>query len=147
MRMRLYLAAKYSRREELNGYAADLRELGHIVECRWLSEEHDLPLGAPAEDGIRFALDDIEDIRKAHGLIAFTEEPGKPGAGRNRGGRHVELGIALGSKMPVFVVGWRENVFCYLPEVTFFRTWSDAMDYFLELRMEGYRSNTPEPSS
>lgn len=127
--MRLYLAAKYSRRDELNRYAEDLRGLGHVVNCRWLSE-HDLPVGAPPEGGLRFALDDIEDIRAADLLIAFTEEPGKPGAGRNRGGRHVELGIAIGRGMPVYVVGWRENVFCYLPEVIFFETWPEALRFF-----------------
>ena len=34
--MRIYLAARYSRLEELTGYADDLRAIGHRVEARWL---------------------------------------------------------------------------------------------------------------
>lgn len=35
--MRIYLAARYSRREELLGYRADLEAAGHIVTSRWLA--------------------------------------------------------------------------------------------------------------
>lgn len=133
--MRIYLAAKYSRRAELIGYAAELENLGHVVKARWLSENHDLPPGGDPALGLRFALDDMEDCSKADCVISFTEQPGQPGAGRNRGGRHVEFGMALQRRLisrgygwpRLLVIGWRENVFHYASEVEFFETWDAAM--------------------
>ena len=37
-----YLAARYSRREELCGYRADLQRLGIEVPARWLNGSHQL---------------------------------------------------------------------------------------------------------
>ena len=52
-------------------------------------------------------------------------------AGRNRGGRHVEFGMALARRLlsgapRLIVVGYRENVFHYAPEVEFYETWNEA---------------------
>jgi hypothetical protein len=125
--MRIYLAARYGRREELLGYRSRLEAAGHRVTSRWLWEEHDLPIGASPEHGVRFALDDYEDVRSADCLISFTEEPGKAPGGRARGGRHVEFGLALASEARLIVVGWRENVFHYLPDVEFWATFDEAL--------------------
>lgn len=134
--MRIYLAAKYSRRAELIGYARRLAKIGHEVKARWLSEDHDLPPGGDPATGLRFAEDDIEDCSLADCVISFTEEPGNPRAGRNRGGRHVEFGIALslrrfsgfeGDGPRLIVVGWRENVFHYAPEVEYFKSFDAAL--------------------
>ena len=43
---RFYLAARYSRIYELNSYADELRELGHVVAVRWLLGEHQIHDGA-----------------------------------------------------------------------------------------------------
>lgn len=45
--MKIYLAARYGRREELAGYRKELEAEGHIVTSRWLRGNHDLPLEAP----------------------------------------------------------------------------------------------------
>jgi hypothetical protein len=134
-----YLAARYTRRLELCGYRAELQALGHDVPARWLNGSHQLdnqgrPIGeagellfengSPEADQYRqrFAQDDYYDVIAADRLIAFTEQPR---SGHSRGGRHVELGIALGLDIPVVVVGPRENVFCWLPQVTHYDTWAD----------------------
>ena len=130
--MRIYLAARYSRREELNDYKADLEAMGHVVTSRWLSGEHkwdgegvehsenDDMLTVPPEIAQRFAMDDLEDIDVADALIAFTEVAR---TGPARGGRHVELGYALGRDLIVFAVGPVENVFVAHPSVTVFDRW------------------------
>ena len=77
----IYLAACYSRRGELLGYATELEALGFSVPARWLRVEHDMPLGwtdaderaGPMARG--FAQDDFEDLRRARIVIAFTEPP------------------------------------------------------------------------
>lgn len=146
-----YLAARYTRRLELVGYRAVLESLGHKVPARWLNGSHQLdnqgrPIGETGEllfengsadaDHYRqkFAQDDYDDVLTADVLIAFTEQP-RPG--HSRGGRHVELGIALGRGIPVVVVGPRENVFCWLPQVEHYDTWPDFLAAEFAQRMEG----------
>lgn len=152
--MKIYLAARYSRREELAAHRTELEALGHTVQARWLNGEHQLaddgtPIGetgAALVEGTlrsgemlseherseraatlraRFALDDWEDVNAAECVISFTEPPrSKP----NRGGRHVEYGIALANKARVIVVGHRENIFHWLPQVEFFENWQSAFE-------------------
>lgn len=131
-KLNFYLAARYSRREELCAYRSDLESRGHAVPARWLAGEHqvrgleaaraveaDGPV--PADQARRFATDDIEDLLASDVLVAFTEQPRTPLG--TRGGRHAEFGIALGlrhvgvSNRRIFVVGPIENVFHALPEV------------------------------
>jgi len=131
-RLTFYLAARYSRREELCAYRSDLEARGHVAPARWLLGKHqvhgleaaraveaDGPV--PAEAARAFATDDIEDLLASDVLVAFTEKPRTPLA--SRGGRHTEYGIALGlrhvgvSDRRIFVVGPIENVFHALPEV------------------------------
>ena len=150
--MKIYLAARYSRREELCAYRKQLEAVGHTVQARWLNGEHQLandgtPIGengaALVEGTLRsgeqlseheqteraaalrskFALDDWEDVNAAELVINFTEPPRSKA---NRGGRHVEYGIALARGIPVIVVGYRENIFHWLPAVRFVETWEEA---------------------
>jgi hypothetical protein len=131
----VYLAGRYTRREELCGYANHLRALGLRVEARWLLGTHQVHgeeaaraveehIEIPLREGRLFASDDVEDVMKANVLIAFTETP--ESAGSSRGGRHVEWGIGLarresGIGMPVFliVVGPVENVFHSLADAVY----------------------------
>ena len=131
---KVYLAARYSRRLELCGYRDFVAMLGHEVTSRWLNGNHQLdnqgvPItedgerrfeeGDPSVDHLRahFAAEDMADVLAAETLIAFTEEPR---SGNSRGGRHVELGIALAAGKRVIVIGPRENVFCWLPQVEWY---------------------------
>lgn len=152
--MRIYLAARYSRRLELCGYREQLRALGHTVQAVWLDGEHQIsdtgaPIGehgeALVEGALRpgerlsqtdqsdraarlrqkFAQDDFRDVATCELLIAFTEEPR---SGNSRGGRHVELGIALGQMKRVWIVGPRENIFCWLDGVLQFADWHECVE-------------------
>ncbi len=133
MSRRIYLAARYSRRPELCGYRARLEALGYTITSRWLHGEHQVaddgqPIGEHGESLVEgtanqaaarrlragFAFDDFEDVMTADLLIAFTEPPR---AHQSRGGRHVEMGIALGAGKDVIVCGPRENIFCWLDQV------------------------------
>lgn len=118
--------------------------MGYDVQARWLDGKHQIdnvgkPLGdhgeSLVEDGenasyeaanlrAQFAKDDFEDVTKAELVISFTEPPRTTAT---RGGRHVEFGIALGLRTPVFVIGYRENIFHWLPRVHFFETWDRAL--------------------
>ena len=119
--MKIYLAARYGRRLELCDYRAVLHDRGHIVTSRWLAGDHEMSDGVLSDElQRRFAHDDVGDIAGSDLLIAFAEAPF---SGHSRGGRHVELGLALGLGKPVWIVGWRENIFCWHDGVRFFASW------------------------
>ncbi len=127
--MRIYLAARYSRHVELQGYRAELEALGHEVTSRWINGEHQIS-DASLSDGTeeqreRFAQEDRQDLQRADCVISFTEPPR---SNNSRGGRHVEHGMALAWGKRVIVVGHRENVFHCLPEVEFHETWADCLN-------------------
>jgi hypothetical protein len=144
--MKVYLAARYSRRLELCVCRAEFARMGIEVTSRWLDGNHQLddngvPIGehgeALVEDGhgaeaaelrAKFALDDYQDVLAADVLIAFTEPPRSD---KGRGGRHVEFGIALGAGRQIVVIGPRENIFTWLPTVDHFDTWGEFFDYWL----------------
>lgn len=137
----IYLASRYSRREELAKYRDELRADGHLVQARWLDGGHQLSdLGTPIGDSgealvesgdcnraaelrAKFADDDWQDVNSAEIVISFTEPPR---SSANRGGRHVEFGIALARGARCIVVGYRENIFHWLPQVEFVETWEQA---------------------
>lgn len=145
MTTRFYLASRYSRRQELLGVRDVIEALGGEVTSRWLNGSHQIddqgvPIGddgAALVDGPeqletkkraarlrkKFAQDDVEDLRRADVVIAFTEPPR---SSASRGGRHVELGLAIAWQKHVVVVGPRENVFCWLPEVEHYASWARA---------------------
>jgi nucleoside 2-deoxyribosyltransferase len=130
--VKLYFAARYSRRQEMLLSASQLAGLGITVTSRWILGGHQIDdtdsLGDKAAEDQKslFAKDDLEDIREADALVAFSEEPRKT---NSRGGRHVEFGIAIGLGKPVFVVGYRENIFHCLAGVDFFRTWTEFLHH------------------
>jgi len=110
--------------------AADLVALGHTVTSSWITGKHELQSQhgaradevADASEQARWAREDIDDLEASEAIIAFTQAYGAVG-GRNRGGRHVEMGIAIELGLRIFVVGPRENVFYHLPEVQQYDAW------------------------
>jgi hypothetical protein len=132
--MKIYLAARYSRIEELNAYRAELEAWGHTVTSRWLNGEHQIhgyeaaravernELDSCPESGALFAGDDVEDLTEAEIVIAFSEQPRNGNTGR--GGRHVELGLALAMGKRIILIGPRENVFHCLPQVEHWADWA-----------------------
>ena len=124
--MRVYLAARYSRHKEMQGYRDELAKLGHVVTSRWINGDHQAE-NDNIEKMAQFAQDDWEDIHAADWVISFTEEPRQMSS--SRGGRHVEHGIALALGKRVIVVGWRENVFHCLSQVELFESWQEVLDF------------------
>lgn len=149
--MRIYLAARYSRREEMCVYRTSLEAMGHTVTSRWLNGAHQIddtgvPIGDHGEhriecDGsadvrgadlrLKFAQEDVDDVVAADAVISFTEKPRSTG---NRGGRHVEFGIALALGKRLLVVGHRENLFHWLGSVEFFES-SDSLLWTLGMEV------------
>lgn len=140
--MLIYLAARYGRREELCTIRTHLETLGHQITSRWLSGTHEIASRENGEDqegtlndSRRFAEEEMADLHAAECLIALTEPPR---SSYSRGGRHTELGLALAWQKRIVVVGYRENVFCCLPQILFYKN-TDTMLTAFELQ----RKETP----
>jgi hypothetical protein len=115
-------------------YAKDLAQAGITVTSRWILGDHDLRAHGQAEADHflpRWAQEDWDDLCAAEIVISFTEGPGEV-AGRARGGRHVELGIALALRKRCLIVGFRENVFHWMPAIEFYATWNEALSHLAE---------------
>lgn len=115
----VYLAARYSRRDELRGYRDELHSMGWCVTSRWLDGDR---LTDTAERAI-FAGECWTDLTRAGIFVAFTEAPP---AESSRGGRDVEFGAALAMGARCLLVGPPVNVFHFLPQVESFPTWTGA---------------------
>jgi len=124
--MKVYLAARYSRHDEMRGVRDVLTALGHEVTSRWI-DQHGGALEAsytpeklntdPAECGV-LGEHDVADLAAADTVISFTSTNGG-----GKGGRHVEHGIALGMGKRVIVCGPRENIFHTLPQIEHYPSW------------------------
>lgn len=118
--MKIYLAARYSRRDEMREIAAKLEQMGHVITSQWLDTNWEVTekgsSAAPAEYREEHSAIDMGDVKAANCIISFTEEPR---TSRGRGGRHVEHGLAAAWGHRLVVVGYRENLFHHLPGVEF----------------------------
>jgi len=125
--MKVYLCSRYSRRDQMRSVRDELVRRGHTVTTRWLETEWanrpDQSSAAPPEYREKYAAIDMDDVRAADVLVAFTEAPGDG----SRGGRHVEYGMAAAWGKRLVVVGYRENLFHHLPGVEFFASQWDMM--------------------
>lgn len=111
--MKIYIAGRYSRRDEFREVAKQLEEMGHEVTSRWLQENE--PLQSHMGDHTpewyaKTAQTDLEDISAADAVLFYAEDPK---VGTPRGGRHVEFGYAIAQGKFIFVIGPEENIFHY----------------------------------
>lgn len=110
---KIYLAALFSRRAEMEGIADSLKICGFEIVARWVYG---------GEGGLsreQIALLDIEDVNKSDIVVSFTQPHGTANPG---GGRHTEFGYALAKGKELVVVGDREQVFHHHPAVTVYPT-------------------------
>ena len=127
MTARVYIAARYERREEMVLRARELEAIGAVSTATWLNGEHEALDNAPGFGGMAsvFAHEDVKDIAQSHWLALFTDPPGTP----SRGGRHTEFGIAFALSCALAVIGEPENVFHWHDEVQRFATWADFLSH------------------
>lgn len=130
--MKVYVAAPYPAREYVqNVVAAALEAAGHECTSTWANGSREInvtTIGAsPAtqhEDLVRHVEGDLYDIARSQAVLSLTAEFCVENAYMedhvlthwlHTGGRHVELGYALGlnehRRMKLVVVGEPENVF------------------------------------
>lgn len=112
--MTIYLASRYGDAPRLRDVGERLRAFGHKVTSRWVWADRragrrfeDIPFEEKAE----IALENLDDVRACDVLVLFNDHT--PGA--SRGGKFVELGMAIALDKRLIIVGERSSVFEFLP--------------------------------
>lgn len=140
-----YIAADYARKQEAAQLAADLEQvLGMTSMGRWYKSQpayKDDGLGGEltgddAAAAVKVAQEDWDDLASSDFFIQLTTGE------KARGGRHVELGMAIALKhaypyRQVIVVGPREHAFHY-GEGIHHLTSQDELEIFLQGFLAGY---------
>jgi hypothetical protein len=134
MKPRIYIACRFSRKNEAKEIRERLQRLGYIVTSRWLDTEWEeqtedgTSSAAPPEKREEFAIKDRDDVYDADLILSLTENPKTKSYGR--GGRHVEfgMGVALGKRLAI--VGQCEHIFHHLPNV---RRYDNIQDFIYDL--------------
>lgn len=125
---KIYLAARFSRNDEMRGVRDVLQALGYEVTSRWIEDRGGKygqgsftpgQLNSDREYCAKVAGRDLEDIEAADTMISFTSPDGG-----GKGGRHVEFGLALGLGKHLVIVGPRENVFHTMLNIEWYPDWS-----------------------
>lgn len=109
--MKIYLAARFNKIDEMRKYADELKEDGHEITASWVYG---------GEEGLTFtdiAELDLRDVAACDALVKFTEPYGTPVPG---GGRHTEFGVAIALGKRIYIVGPKEQIFDWAPGVTEF---------------------------
>lgn len=105
---KVYLAARMSHIMYMEVIANELERLGSIrVVSRWIRRDNGIL------DRVDAAQTDIEDMDNADVIICFSSNDGD-GTGV---GRHFEAGYGYGKGKKVIIVGEKETVFHYLPNI------------------------------
>ena len=106
-----------------------LIEAGHEITSRWITKDGKFHKGITAytdEERTRIAQMDEEDVRRAtDGVVLISEVKGRCVPG----GKHVETGIALGLNRSIYVLGRRENIFHWHPNVHVFKDVAELLIY------------------
>lgn len=119
--MKVYLAARFSDREQMAAIGDQLKSKGVEITARWIYG---------GEEGLtrqEIAVLDLADVDACDTLLLFTLPRGTPVTG---GGRHTEFGYALRGGKTCTVIGPREHVFCHAPNVNVYATldeWIEAV--------------------
>ena len=151
MTLTVYLAGPYAARDQLRGYAEELRRIGYRIGTRWLEETHEIGSGTvgPATDlddtqAERHAFDDLADVDKCDVFVGFTAAVADMVGGTgNSGGRHVELGYALAaSERRIVIVGEPEHIFHRIGWVTKVPDWHAAVVHLSTVLVE-HHENAP----
>jgi len=121
--MRFYLAALYSKKQEMLQHSELITsKLGWQCSSSWVFNSE---IGKKRDE---IACLDLDDIKyESDLLIIFSYPRGTLAPG---GGRWVEFGYALALEKYCVVIGNYENVFCHHPKVKVFPSIEDFISHY-----------------
>lgn len=134
--IKIYVAAKWGRREDAASTARDLRAAGFLIVSSWHDGPEDWE-GVPTPEQMRtIAVKDYVEVTTCDIVLSLTEEPG---ALQKYGSRHVEFGMGYALGKVCILLGPRELMFHHLPEVRRFDTIDDfILSYDTKALIDGH---------
>jgi hypothetical protein len=133
--LRIYLAAAWSRRDEIAKVADDLVDAidGIEITSRWLREPTMFEAKKYRDEKFRRrrAQEDVVDVRRASMIVRFTDDLSGPTvpAKLATGARMFEMGMAYERGNKVVIVGGYQPIFDYLPGVIHLRHIDELKTY------------------
>lgn len=133
--MKIYIAARYGRKDELKKLFAQIELAGHKCTSRWISE------GEEGKTQMEAAMMDVDDVLRADALVFVGEPSGSVNRG---GGRWFEFGVAYHAGKTCYTILTREgeigeghfgsregheSVFTHLPSVVNFYSHEDFLEH------------------
>lgn len=122
---KVYIASFFNTKARLTPHVEELQRLGFKITAEWLKEldKPDAEMSDFKPDYLHsIAQRDKNNIRESDIFIIDTLDV------TNRGGREVELGMALSLGLFTILVGPIRNVFHYLTQ-KHFETWEEALSW------------------
>lgn len=120
--MKIYIAGH--NQEVAKEISELLKENGHEITSNWLYKPFNRTNDHSIEERVNIAVEDYNDIVDADSVILISSPKRVPG------GKFVEAGIALGQRKPVYVIGHRENMLMWHPNIIQYDSIEDFMkDY------------------
>lgn len=116
--MKLYIAAHSQ--EEARKVATLCEDQGHVITSSWLNEDFSRTSSYTEDDKRKIAVKDVNEVLESDALVLL------PSPMRIPGGKFVEVGVALGARMHVYILGHRENMLMWHP---FTRCFNSAEDF------------------
>lgn len=119
--MKVYLAAAYSRRQEMKQLATELSGIGVEVTGHWFDKPEGVTDTTVTNKYlIDCAIADIRAIREADYFVRFPNDLHGSTYVRSdlaTAGKDFETGYAFALGKPIFVVGGKQNIFDRLPNM------------------------------
>lgn len=132
---RVYLAAAFSRKDEIRAVADDLKAAGVNVQSRWLYEP-DPPTGINRRRFMRERAEiDVQDVLACDILVRFTDQVPDDTVPSYliSGSRMWEAGMAYQAGKTVIVVGGFQCVFDYLSSILHVHNVAELKEYLVLL--------------
>lgn len=114
--MKIYIAASYTRIQEAHSLGKQLEVIGHIVVSQWHKT-----IQAPDHHSGTRAMLDLEGIETCDLFVEFICDSG------SKGGRHCELGVALGLRKHTILIGAEKDE-CIFTNLPFLRKVDDVIE-------------------
>jgi nucleoside 2-deoxyribosyltransferase len=118
-KIKIYLAASWSRKAEIADVAKELQKEGYIITSRWLNQEK-VVKGISLEAFRRQrAKIDVADVKRADVLVRFSDDLSRKFVPSNlaTGARMFETGLAYALGKKIIVVSGHQPIFDYLPTI------------------------------
>lgn len=139
--MKIYYADLYPHKALAAQRRDQLKSLGFDVVSTWMDESHDGNIHTEqltVEEHIFYGTRDLKEIDQCDMLVLNQPSPTEVVTMNprylSRGGRHTEFGYALKAGKALVVIGERENIFHFQPEVVSCNNWEAFISWLTAVR-------------